>query len=95
MKNQIIKKLKKNIEFVEEKIKNYDPEQSNEVKQQNLDIIASTLKTIYSYIEVSMGINDQEIENIKIRYRNLDHKYKKLKKELDNSPDDSKKNYLR
>lgn len=90
----MIEKLKKNIETVEEELRDYDPEQSNEVKQQNLSEIASSLKTIYSYIEVSMGINDREIENIKIRYRNLDHQYKKLKKNLDNSPDDTKKDYL-
>lgn len=90
----MINKLKNNIEIVEEKLKNYDPEQSNEIKQKNLNIIASALKTIYSYIEVSMGINDREVENIKIKYRNLDHQYKKLKKKLDNAPDDTKKNYL-
>jgi phage-related minor tail protein len=90
----MIERLQNNIEFVEEKLQNYDPEQSNEIKQKKLDEISSTLETIYSYIEGAMGGSDQELENIKIRYRNLDHEYKDLKKKLENSPDDRKKNYL-
>ncbi len=90
----MIERLQNNIEFVEEKLQNYDPEQSNEIKQKKLDEISSTLETIYSYIEGAMGGSDQELENIKIRYRNLDHEYKELKKKLENSPDDRKKNYL-
>ena len=90
----MIERLKHNIEFVEEKLQNYDLEQSNKIKQKRLDEISSTLETIYSYIEGAMGGSDQELENIKIRYRNLDHEYKELKKKLENSPDDSKKNYL-
>jgi phage-related minor tail protein len=90
----MIEKLKNNIEFVEEKLQDYDPEQSNEIKKKKLDEISSTLETIYSYIEGAMGGSDQELENIKIRYRNLDHEYKNLKKKLDNSPDDREKNYL-
>lgn len=94
MKKEMIERLQNNIEFVEEKLQNYDPEQSNEIKQKKLDEISSTLETIYSYIEGAMGGSDQELENIKIRYRNLDHEYKDLKKKLENSPDDRKKNYL-
>lgn len=87
-------KLDDNIEFVEEKLHNYDPAQSNEAKQKKLETISSALQTIYSYIEGAMGGSDQELENIKIRYRNLDHEYKELKKKLANSPDDRKKDYL-
>lgn len=90
----MIERLKNNLEFVEEKLQDYDPEQSNEIKKKKLDEISSTLETIYSYIEGAMGGSDQELENIKIRYRNLDHEYKELKKKLENSPDDRKKNYL-
>jgi phage-related minor tail protein len=89
-----MEKLDDNIEFVEEKLHNYDPEQSNEAKQKKLETISSALQTIYSYIEGAMGGSDQELENIKIRYRNLDHEYKELKKKLENSPDDRKKDYL-
>lgn len=94
LKKEMIEKIKNNIEFVEEELQDYDPEQSNEIKQKKLDIISSALKTIYSYIEGAMGGSDQELENIKIRYRNLDHEYKELKENLDNSPDDRKKDYL-
>ncbi len=90
----MIKKIKNNIAFVEEELQDYDSELSNEVKQKKLDEISSALETIYSYIEGAMGGSDQELENIKIRYRNLDHEYKELKKTFDNSPDDRKKDYL-
>ena len=94
MKKEMIEKLKNNLELVEEKLNKYDPEESNKVKQEKLELISAALQTIYSYIEGQMGGSDQELENIKIRYRNLDHKSKELKKELANSPDDSEKKYL-
>ena len=93
MYSKTFEKAKNTIKNIEEKLKEYNDEDTFDMKEFQLGVISLKLKTVYNYIKHTKQ-NNQELENLKIKYRNLVNQYRKLKDKLDKEFDESKNDYL-
>jgi len=93
MYSKTFEKAKKTIKNIEEKLKEYNDEDTFDMKEFQLGVISLKLNTVYNYIKHTKQ-NNQELENLKINYRNLVNQYRKLKDKLDKEFDESKNDYL-